>query len=176
MNGLRVSPWIAVRMGFVLAVWCVFEIIPWGPLPRLQRDLTGSALHALGYRAVPIESEGVPTIVADRRHYTFTPECTYVDLLLMVLPFVWDVRPGVARGCLRVLVVSTVVLAGNFVRVTIALALHIDGGSWFLCHDLPDTIVFYPAVCAALIWRLRRDHQTLSDDSVETPLPESVPC
>lgn len=146
-----------VRMALLVGVWCVFDHLPLRPGQQLERDVVAGILGAAGYKTALIDADAAPTVVVNGHPYRFTAECTYIDLVLLLLVFLWDGGLGTVANGFRCIIVASLVLSVNLIRVTLALCLNIAGVSWFLSHDVPDMIIFYPTVCAFFIWRLRCD-------------------
>ncbi len=145
------------RLIAVAIAVCVFYSPIWLPLQRLTRDLIGLWLSAVGSNPRWCEHEGYPALQLGGRRYHFTPDCTYMDLVLLLCVLLWSRQLSTPRNLSRLAVVTAALLIFNFVRASVALALNADGVSWLWCHEAPDFVFYWPVLAAAALKAAKDD-------------------
>jgi len=146
----------------------VYYGLDWMPLRVAQRDAIGWSLRASGYEPWSFVHEGSPAIRAGHEVYFYTEECTYLDLVMIVSPFIWVFGASLRRNILRVSITALVILTGNVVRCWVAVYLGARGIHRFYAHDLPDYIIWWPTVVAVVLFALRRDFGDRRDSPTNT--------
>lgn len=106
---------------------------------------------------VVVSPDGVvlsgPTLVAH-----FTPQCTYGDLIMVTIPFLW--RGRWKLHLVTALLYIAAVSVANVARISIALWLCEQGYQWHLVHDRVDTCVWYPALAVVVMLWIRTASQS----------------
>lgn len=123
--------------------------------------LTAALLGLLGEPArVVLQGDSV-YLTAGALRIAVTRACTYLDLALILVPFVW--RIGGPRGVnfLRVTAVGAGVALLDVTRLGAAVLAHAEGAGWGAAHDLPDAALYYVPIAAAVILCARRDRRML---------------
>jgi len=138
------------------------------PLRTAQRDVIGWSLRVAGYAPEAFVHEGSPALRVAQEVYFYTAECTYLDLLMIVLPFVWVFGASRRRNILRMGIAALVILGGNLIRAWASVYFNVRGTDWFYAHDLPDYIIWWPTAVIIPLLALRRD---LGGRSKPTPNP-----
>jgi exosortase/archaeosortase family protein len=134
-----------------------FYMLDWMPLRTTQRDLIAWSLRMADYAPVAFTHDGSPAIRVEKRVYFYTAECTYLDLFLIVAPFLW-VFGGYLRGnILRVAVAALVILGGNLIRSWASIYYNVRGTEWFYAHDLPDHMIWWATAAFVVLLAVRRD-------------------
>ena len=87
------------------------------------------------------------------------PDCTYIDLVLILIPFLWRVEVSPGRNLVWLAAFTVAVQLVNLARVWFSIWFFSRGGSWFLAHDLPDYLLYYPTLVLVILWALSRDRQ-----------------
>lgn len=149
-NGLR-RFWSVVAIVLVAetAAILAFYGLEWTWLRSLHIAWLRTALEPLGCQ---VQTAGT-LLTVEGRHFQIDPDCTYVDLILCSLPFLWRVnrRWTTSLGVLAAFAAG--VLAANLVRVLYGVYAFSHGVSMFWAHDLPDYILWYPTMgVVALLW------------------------
>lgn len=148
---------IAKRFVALTALLGLYHAWDWMPLRTMQRDLIGWSLRVSGYTSTSFVYDGSPALgVEDKIHY-YSPECTYLDLFLMVVPFVWVLGVKRRNNVLRISIAVLVISGGNLIRCWAAVYLDVVGVERFYAHDLPDYIIWWPTVIIVALLALRRD-------------------
>jgi len=148
------------------ALYGLFWVWDWMPLRVFLRDVIGWSVRVSGYNPISFVHEGSPALSVEGCVHYYTAECTYLDLLMMVLPFVWVFGASARSNILRIGIVTLVILGGNLVRCWAAVYLDVQGVSRFYAHDLPDYIIWWPTVAIVVLLAL---HQDLGGHSKPTP-------
>jgi hypothetical protein len=138
----------------------LYYAIAWMPLRVAQRDVIGWSVSMSGHNTIAFDHEGSPAIQVEGKTYFYTAECTYLDLVMMVTPFLWVFGASLRRNILRIAITTLVMLSANFVRCWAAVYLDMLGVDRFYAHDLPDYIIWWPTVGMAVLLALRRDFGT----------------
>ena len=126
------------------------------PLCVVQRDLIAWSLRASGYGPISFVYGPSPAVaVGDKSHY-YAAECTYLQLLLIVAPFLWVFGASRRRNILRIATVGLVILCANVVRCWAAVYLDVIDVPRFYAHDLPNYLFGSMAVIVPVL-ALRRD-------------------
>jgi exosortase/archaeosortase len=89
------------------------------------------------------------SIVVEGIRIRITAECTYLDLLLCVLPFTYR-QEGIIRFQIKAILIASTVWLLNTVRVYAAIACYLEGISWYWAHDVVDYILWYPCLLFAI--------------------------
>jgi hypothetical protein len=146
-----------LRIAFLGVAVGLFYALDWTHMRTSQRDLIQHGLQVAGYAPVPFDYNGSPALtVGDRAHF-FTAECTYADLFLIVLPFLWVVGARRGSNALRLLAAGLIILGGNLVRSFASVYINVLGVSWFWAHDLPDYLLWWPTFLYVLLQAMRHD-------------------
>lgn len=149
---------VVVYRFVVLAVlFGVFDAWDWMPLRVGQRDVAGWSIRVSGYDAAALTHEGSPAIRVAEEIYFYTAECTYFDLLMIVVPFVWVFGASRRSNILRLAIAAVVILGGNPIRTWASVYFNVRGTDWFYTHDLPDYIIWWPTAVIVPLLALRRD-------------------
>jgi len=129
----------------------------WMPLRVVLRDVTGWSVRESGYCPISFTYDGSPALgIAGKVHY-YTAECTYLDLLLIVAPFVWVFGASRLRNILRLAIAPSVILGGNLIRTWASVYFNVRGTDWFYAHDLPNYILGIGMVAITVLGSIRRD-------------------
>jgi len=134
-----------------------FYALDWMPLRVTQRDVIGWSVRAAGYDPVAFVHEGSPAIRVAEEIYFYTAECTYLDLLMIVAPFLWVFGASRRSNILRIAIAVFVILGGNLIRTWASVYFNVRGTDWFYTHDLPDYIIWWPTAVIVPLLALRRD-------------------
>ena len=137
----------------------LFYAVSWMPLRIAVRDAAASCLQTVGMRVDVTAFEGSPALRVAGKQFHFTPDCTYIDLVLILIPFLWRVEASPGRNLVCLAAFTAVVQLVNLVRAWFSIWFSSHGGSWFLAHDLPDYLLYYPTLVIVILWALRRDRQ-----------------
>ncbi|MEE9297177.1 MAG: hypothetical protein V3W34_19735 [Phycisphaerae bacterium] len=151
------KPALLIRVSVLVPLVVVFYTLDWMPLRVAQRDVIGWSFRVAGHNPVGFVYEGSPAIRVEGRVHYYTAECTYLDLLMIVMPFVWAFGASRRSNIQRIGIVALVILVGNFIRCCLAVYLGVAGVDRFYAHDLPDYIIWWPTVAVAVLLALRRD-------------------
>jgi hypothetical protein len=160
---LRCS-WIARRALFARALIStllvgVFYAWNWIPLRVAQRDVIEWSLRRTEYAPAAVLHDGAPAIRVADEYYFFTAECTYLDLVMIVVPFLWVFGASRRSNVLRITIAALAILGGNLVRSWAAVYFNVRGTDWFYTHDLPDYLIWWPTVAIVVVLALRRDRR-----------------
>jgi len=93
-------------------------------------------------------------LVVDNCKILIEKDCTYVDLILVCIPFTWR-RRRLAINLWHSLIFIVAVIVVNFARVYFAIAGYVQGISWYYSHDLIDYLIYYPTIAIIVFFWLR---------------------
>lgn len=145
----RMAPRIAALAGCIV----VYYAADWTMLCAVNRAVI---LRIVGTWH-PVKA-GPPRVISGKEtHYVIVPECTYVDLLLITLPFVVGGRSAV-RCVLVAAAWSACVLAAGILRTGAAILLAERDVGWFVAHDISDYVLYWPTFGATLVSRVYAEY------------------
>jgi hypothetical protein len=151
----RTNVWLTVLcFGAGIAL---FYSLDWWHLRLWTAEVLAFCLRLAGFPALCHET----VVSVGSLRFAITSECTYIDWILCSAPLIC--RPvGAARNCRRVGLLVVLVLCGNLLRIFTAVALSVRGHPWWLVHDWPDYVFWYPAlVFAGYRWLMALKPQTV---------------
>ncbi len=144
---------ILIRLVILSAAILVYMWLPWQWLCVLFRDALIGLYLFFGLTGTPIDLHGTAFLVfANDFRYAITPACTYIDICLILLAFFWRYDRSLLQNLSYLLVLFTVLIAGNFLRVIIAQTGHMSGLAWLWVHDVPD-IALHLFIVGWFVWR-----------------------
>lgn len=161
------KPILLVRISVVTLLVGAFYAWDWMPLRVLQRDVTGWSVRVTGYSPVSFVYEGSPALSVEGKVHYYLPACTYLDLLMIVAPFVWVIGASRRSNILRLAIAAVVILGGNLIRIWAAVYFNVRGADWFYAHELPDYIIWWPTVAVVVLLALRRDFPNCSASTLK---------
>jgi hypothetical protein len=129
----------------------------WLPLQVALRDGVGWFMRWVRLPAIAAMYKGSPALRVGDKQFHFTPECTYVDLWLFLIPFLWRLDWTWRRNVVYVLSFGLLVGTVNFIRVCMSTYLYTTGHTWLVSHSLEDYALFYPTLLWVVVTAMRRD-------------------
>lgn len=135
----------------------LFYSVSWLPLRVVVRDGVARVMQQAGFQTAVTVYEGSPALLIGTKQFYFTPDCTYVDLWLILIPFLWRLDLSWPRNLLWLLSSGLLIGTVNFIRVCMSTYLHTSGYSWLVAHELPDYLLYYPTLLVVAMIALRRD-------------------
>ena len=147
----------AYRVSALVVLLASFYAWDWMPFRVALRDVIGWSVRVSGHSPTSFVYEASPALSVEGKVHYYTAECTYLDLLMIVAPFVWVFGASRWRNMLRIAIAASVILGGNLVRCWAAVYLDVQGVSRFYAHDLPDYLIWWPTVAVVVLLALRRD-------------------
>jgi exosortase/archaeosortase family protein len=145
------------RMAGVGLAVALFYSVSWLPLRRAVRDGVSWVMQHGGFITTVSVYEGSPALLVGSKRFYFTPDCTYVDLWLILIPFLWRLDWPWRRNLGWILGFGVMVCAANFIRLCVSTYLWATGHSWLVAHELPDYVLYYPTLLVVVLIALRRD-------------------
>ncbi len=146
--------WRLAAVGLLVTFYYAWD---WTPPRVWLADVAGTVLESLGHDTAT-GWEGTDLVLsADEEYYSITRDCTYADLILILIPLCWRTRRRFRLNLLRSGVIAVAVSACNLTRVVAAIHFNVSGVSWFAAHELPDLLFYYPLVGIAALLALRCD-------------------
>lgn len=130
------------------------------PICIAQRDALVALLSYTEVGVVASTHDGFPALAAGGRVFFYTPECTYVGLLLILSPFLWVFGIKWRKNAARIVGVGAVVISVNLIRCWAAVHGTARGADWFYAHDIPNYVIWLVAIPLAVIAAIRRDSLT----------------
>ncbi|MBI4603691.1 MAG: hypothetical protein HY721_17190 [Planctomycetes bacterium] len=147
-------PLVVLRVALSALGYGVFRVLDWSWARVRLRDLLASVLSSLGDR---VETSGMDLLRVNREAFQITADCTYLELSLLLLPFLWFRGASFRSNLARALGVVAAIQVVNLGRVLLAIHLHANCGDWFTVHDLPDYLIYWPMFAAVIGLSARRD-------------------
>jgi len=164
----------AYRISALVVLLALFYSWDWMAFRVMLRDVTGWSVRVSGYDPTSFVYEGSPALGVEGKVHYYSPECTYLDLLMIVAPFLWVFGASRWSNILRIGIVALVIQGWNLVRCWAAVYFDVLGVDRFYAHDLPDYIIWWPTVAAVVLLALRRDFGETVVSRREQPLATST--
>ena len=167
----------AYRVSALVVLLASFYAWDWMSCRVALRDVIAWSIRVSGRSPTAFVYEASPALSVEGKVHYYTAECTYLDLLMIVAPFVWVFGATPRGNIVRVAIATSVVLGGNLVRCWAAVYLDVLGVDRFYAHDLPDYILWWPTVVIVALLALRRDlrdHLGATPKAVESEAEVSV--
>lgn len=128
----------------------------WIPVRTQLRDTVMVVLRQLGHHPFALIHEGSPALMIREGLYFYTRDCIHLDLVAVVVPFVWALGSHFWRNAFRVLATGCAIEIANVVRSVVAVHYDALGVDWVLSHDFPNYCIWFAAIAAAVLV-VRRD-------------------
>jgi len=144
---------------FGIMLWGVFEFCNWNLLQVFLRDSIVSLFGWVGMRVDGFEINGEPGLQLGAARCYIDARCTYVDLVLAVLPFLWSLRKTAAENAYTISLCVMFILVANYLRVCGCFVLLNSGVPWRYAHDLPDHLIWYPTLFGAVLYAALEDRR-----------------
>lgn len=138
-------------MGGEIAAIIAFYGLEW---LWLRQSLVNALALILPVLGCTVYSGHYSLTVGDRL-FQFDPDCTYVDLALCSLPFLWRIRRPIITNVAVLTAFAGAVMLGNLIRVALGIYAVSHGASTFWAHDIPDYILWYPSLIVVAVSWLR---------------------
>lgn len=135
----------------------IFYSLDWMPMRNVQRNVVAWSLGLTGHHTEPCCHDGSPALRINDRLYFYTPQCTYIDLLTFVIPFLWRQGASHRNNLIRIVFAALVIIGGNLVRTWASVHFNVRGADWFWTHHLPHYVIWSFTVTVAGIVAARRD-------------------
>lgn len=148
---------LAWRLLALAGCWLLFYMLDWMAL----RNWLAQGLHVVlsmwGHVSTVDVTNNNVLLVVDGMRFGIDARCTYLDLVLCMLPFLW--RAGLpTRVNLGILLLTFFAVQGiNFARLVGSHLALSQGASWALAHDLPDLLLWSLALILVVHNALRSD-------------------
>jgi len=145
-NYLR-SPEFMVRLLFVAAGLAAFFALPHAYVRIIYAKFIACLLLATGQHVELISGDiGIKSSLGI--HYLVTADCTYLDWLAVVTPWLVNMETPI-RSLRDCLLVTGFIFLYNSIRIYASIMLSEQGLPWFWAHDLYDYLTWYPSVILA---------------------------
>ena len=162
----------AYRVSALVVLLALFFASDWMPLRVLQRDVIAWSVRVPGYNPISFIHEESPAIRVEGKIHFYTSACTYVGLLVVVVPFVWVFGVSRRRNIMRIAIAALLILSGNLVRCWASVYLDVLGIDRIYAHDLPNVAICCITVAAVVFSSCHHDwHIARSLRSGAPPVP-----
>lgn len=136
--------------------WVLYQSFDWLHLRKFTLDAAVLLLHAAFPISTLVPDDHDLTLSFDDARFSFTPDCTYVDVILILIPWTLVHSDTTLRRALRLLLLLSSVLLANQARIFLSLSLYRCGLPWLYCHDIPDRILYYGTISLIIAHALLR--------------------
>jgi len=148
---------VGARMAASAVGYAVFRLLDWGWLQFLVRDAVAALLAGWGDG---VRLEGPDLLYLGERAHRISADCTYAELCLVVLPFLWFAGASTLRNVGRIAAVVLGIQLLNVARVTAAIHLGAAGVGKLWAHDLPDYLFYWPVLLACVVLGVLRSRDS----------------
>lgn len=150
------------RHMYVRCVLCVvlfgaFLCLRVEPVCIAQRDALVAMLSYTEVGVVASSHDGFPALAVGGHVVFYTPECTYLGLVLILSPFLWVLGATPWKNAARIVGIGVVVLAVNLIRGWAAVHFTARGADWFYTHDVPNYAICSGTILIVVVAAIRRD-------------------
>lgn len=148
---------LAWRLLALAGCWLLFFMLDWMALRNWLAQGLYVVLSMWGHASSVDVTNDTVLLVVDGFKFEIDARCTYLDLVLCLLPFLW--RAGLPTMVnLGTLLLAFVTVQGlNFARLVGSHHALSQGASWGLAHDLPDLLLWSLALILVVHSALRSD-------------------
>jgi exosortase/archaeosortase family protein len=150
---------LIIRLLITVVLILVYLGLDWTPIQVFVRDAVAKLLGLLGHHTLSLNPVDGPYILVDfKNSFSITAHCTYIDLVLILAAFCWRFNTSLIVNVLRLLLMATVIMALNIVRIVLAIDCHQTGISWFFAHNVPHWAIQLSMVISAVLIALKTDY------------------
>lgn len=131
------------------------------------RYVTSQTVLSLSeFAGLSAERLSADTIRVQGSLFQFVISCTFVDVILGMIPLVWALNKSVARNLLTVIPLAIGLFSFNLVRLEIAQLLYARGLPWFLSDGVLGGIAYFAVWILIVSWFSKYWHQTFQLTSI----------
>jgi hypothetical protein len=152
------------RALLVAIVVSVTHQFAWGGLRYVTSE---TVLRLSEFAGLSTERLSADTIRVQGSLFQFVISCTFVDVILGMIPLVWVLHKSVARNLLTVIPLAIGLFSFNLVRLEIAQLLYARGLPWFLSDDVLGGIAYFAVWILIVSWFSKYWRQTFQLRSVD---------
>ena len=163
---------LGLRIAALAALYLLFDALEWTWLHRNLRAVVAIGLEYLNHGVAFGASEPRSSYLSvDGTLFRITRGCTYVNLALTMVPFLWRfdrtpvnrtlVNRTLGRNLFRVLVWFALVYIVNVVRLVFAAHFTAADWTWAAAHDWPNRLIRGFIVVPAVLLALRADRDPM---------------
>ena len=145
-----------VIMGLLVASYCLFD---WLFVREFLAVSVTTLLKTCGVPASCFNFKTGISIMTETGLFSITKNCTYLDLVFILVPLIWRTQLGFSTNVLRIGVMVPAIMAANALRIFLAIILTRYEVSWFLAHDILHYGIHLAAVAILAVRALRNDLQ-----------------
>ena len=150
---------LVIRLFITVVLIVVYFGLDWTPIRVFVRDAVTKFLGHLGHQTLSLDLIDGPHILVDAKNsYRVTTHCTYIDLVLILAAFCWRFNKSLAVNVARLLLMATVIMSLNIVRIALSIHYHQTVISWFFAHNLPHFALQFSMVIFAVFIALKTDY------------------
>lgn len=96
-------------------------------------------------------------IIMNGTVFYISANCTYMDLVLTILPFCFSFHRALPGNICRILFISTGICFFNIIRIMISMHLYEKGFAWQTAHNLPDIFIHILTIIIFVLISLKDD-------------------
>jgi len=153
---------LGLRIAALAAFYLLFDALEWTWLHRSVRAVVAMGLEYLNHGVAFGASEPLSSsLYVDGTLFRITRGCTYVNLALTVVPFLWRFNRTFVRNLFWVLVWFAVLYIVNVVRLVFAAHFTTGDWTWAAAHDWPNRLIRGFIVVPAVLLALRADRDPM---------------
>jgi exosortase/archaeosortase family protein len=79
--------------------------------------------------------------------------CLYIEMYCYIMPFLFDRNKSIIKNIIIIVVILAIIQVINIARIYFSVLAFISlETSWFIAHDLPDTLIWYPITIGIIIY------------------------
>jgi exosortase/archaeosortase family protein len=148
-----------IRLLITVLLVIVYFGLDWTLIQVFVRDAVTRLLGLLGHKTLSFDAvDGPYILVGFKNTFSITAHCTYIDFVLILAAFCWRFNTSLVVNLSRLLLMATVIMALNIIRIVLAIHFHQTGVSWFFAHNVPHWIIQLSMVIPAVLIALKTDY------------------
>lgn len=129
----------------------------WGGLRYVTSE---TVLRLSEYAGLSAERLSTDTIRVQGNLFQFVISCTFVDVIMGMIPLVWALNKSVARNLLTVIPMAVGLFSFNVVRLQIGQLLYARGVPWLLADEVLGGIAYFAVWIFIVSFFSKYWHQT----------------
>lgn len=150
----------ALLVGIVVILTHQFA---WNGLRYVTSEIVVRLSQTAGLSA---ERFSADTIRVQGNLFQFVISCTFVDVIMGMIPLVWALNKSVARNLLTVIPMAIGLFSFNVVRLQIGQLLYARGVPWLLADEVLGGIAYFAVWILIVSWFSKYWRQTFLSRSI----------
>jgi exosortase/archaeosortase family protein len=172
---INISNSFFFRILFVIILNIIYYIFQWEHLRAILGNLI--AWLFTNWAGMPT-TFNFPGFKGSLENITWiSRDCLYIDIFAYTLPFLFDRKKTIIKNIFIALLFITIIQLINIFRIYFSVLSFTQLKiSWFIAHDIPDALLWYPIVIGTMLFgALKFELKSIIIEKIkkENPITES---